>query len=140
MKTLLFLLAMGVSLAAWGQQPNIAGTVLPSRAYTDTTVNSQTMANTGWKGGHFAINVSAYTSGNYTPHIQGQDPVSGTWYDLLVGSAISSAGITILKIYPGIAALSNGAANDIVPISWRVQLAGASTPSMTLSVGYNFVE
>lgn len=123
-------------------QANGGGTVpMACTTCTATTVNSQDVSNSNWKGGHVIFNVSAYISGTYTPHIQGKDPASGTYYDVLVGTGsnvISSAGTTVLKVYPGIAAIAGGAASDIVPSTWRVQLIGASTPSMTLTVGWAF--
>jgi hypothetical protein len=132
------LLWSGVSFAQ--SQSNATGTVLPSASYTAATVNSQDMSNTNWRGGHFTFNVTAFISGTYTPHIQGKDPVSGVYYDILLatgGNVLSANGITVLKVYPGVGAIAGGATNDILPSTWRVQLIGASTPSMTLSVGFN---
>lgn len=128
-----FILAVS-SLGAQSQVSNTTANPLPSAAYTATTVNSGDQNNPSWVGAHFIINVSAYTSGSYTPHIQGKDPVSGLYYDVLVGTAISATGTTILKVHPGLAVVANGSASDILPQTWRVQLVGASTPSMTLSV------
>jgi hypothetical protein len=111
-------------------------TVIPfeSGQQTAATVNSIGFPSNNHKGGHFVINVTTATSGTYTPHIQGKDPISGTYYDVLVGPAISTTGTTILKIYPGINAIANGASSDILPSVWRIQLIGASTPNMALSV------
>jgi hypothetical protein len=131
-KMLLALLC--ASSFAHAQISNQVANVVSSQTYTATTVNSGDQANFNFKGGQFVVNVSAYTSGTYTPHIQGKDPVSGVYYDILVGPAINATGMTILKIYPGIGVLANGSASDILPQTWRVQLVGASTPSMTLSV------
>lgn len=133
-KLLFFALSIIVCSAAFSQQ-NSYSTVLASAVQTAATVNTSDQINASWAGAQVTINVSAYTSGNYTPHIQAKDPVSGTYYDVLVGPAISATGITILKVRPGIAVVSNGSAADMLPQTWRVQLIGLSTPSMTLSVG-----
>ena len=109
-------------------------TYFASGVQTGATVNSADMVNTSFHGGHFIINISAYTSGNYTVHIQGKDPVSGTYYDILVSPALSATGITILKVMPGITTQANAATADILPLIYRVQLIGAASPSMTLSV------
>lgn len=123
------------ALPAFSQtQPNATATPIAPIALTAATYNSPDQANQNWKGGHFIVNVSAYNSGTYTVHIQGKDPVSGNYYDVLVSTGISALGTTILKVYPGIAGLSNGAASDLLPAVWRVQLIGTSTPSMTISV------
>jgi hypothetical protein len=114
---------------------NSGGTLIPSAAYT-ATVTSGDQDNTQFRGVHVVINVSSYTNGNFTPKIQGKDPASGTYYDILVGPAISATGATVLKVYPGIGSAANGAAQDILPKTWRVTVIGASTPSATLSVGF----
>lgn len=130
---LVFLLLPFTSAAA---QSNWYGTALASAARTAAQVNSADLSNPGARGVHVLINVSAYTAGNYTPKIQAKDPVSGTYYDLLVGVAMSGTGIQVLKIYPGIATVANGAAADILPYTWRVQVNGAAGQSMTFSVAY----
>lgn len=135
-------LALGVVLAfgfageARAQAGNLQSTILPSAARTAVQVNSADQNNLTWSGVHVTVNVSAFTAGSYTPKIQGKDPVSGVYYDLLVGPSIAATGITILKIYPGMAVVANGAASDFLPRVWRVQLNG-TTPSMTISVGAN---
>jgi hypothetical protein len=133
MKYLLLLLAFAWSFAI-AQTPNASIPVLRSEARTATTVNSIDMGNFGYRGAHVMVNVTTATSGSYTPHIQAKDPISGAYYDVLVGPAISATGITILKIYPGINSITNGSASDILPSTWRMQLIGASTPNMVLSV------
>ncbi len=130
-------LVMFTAPAAGQNQGNFQGIVFPSAARTAAQYNSAAIQNIGWRGVHVIINVTAYTSGNYTPKIQAQDIASGVWYDILVGTAISSTGTTVIKAYPGTAAIANGAAIDFLPKIWRVQMNGLSTPSMTFSVGYN---
>lgn len=121
---------------AQAQSGNRYGLALASAARTAAQVNSPDITNSAYTGVHVLVNISAYTSGNYTPKIQGKDPTSGTYYDILVGPALSATGITVLKVYPGIAPLANGSAADFIPYTWRVQLNGLSTPSMTFSVSY----
>jgi hypothetical protein len=124
------------TLTAFAQMlPN--ATVIPVApiALTAATYNSVDQTNTNWKGGHFVVNVSNYNGGTYTVHIQGEDPVSGGYYDILVSAGITASGITVLKVYPGITAASNVSVSDVLPKIWRVQLIGTSTPSMTISVG-----
>lgn len=133
-RALLLLALLAVSLAAAGQIANRSATILPSAARTAATVNSADQTNDVYHRAHVIVNVSAYTSGNYTPKLQGKDPVSGNYYDLLTGTAMSGTGTQVLKIGPGLAASANAAAADVLPRVWRVQLGGAATPSMTLSV------
>jgi hypothetical protein len=135
--TLLIVLAIvlaGASLAE-AQDRNLPVTVLASAARSAATVSASDQINNTWSRVHVIINVSAYTSGNYTPKVQGKDPVSGNYYDLCVGTAISATGLTVLKVGPGFGAVANSVCADMLPRTWRVTLAGASTPSMTFSVG-----
>lgn len=136
MKYILLLLAF-VSSLTFAQVSNTTVTPLTSTAQTATSVTSGDFGNFGYRGAHFIVNVTTFTSGTYTPKIQGKDPVTGTYYDILVGPAISATGATILKIYPGISTIANGAASDVLPQTWRVVLTGASTPNMVLSVVAN---
>jgi hypothetical protein len=128
------LLFSGAAIAQLPQNPNVAISLLPSAARTAATVVTADQINPQWNRAHVIINVSAYTSGTYTATIQGKDPVSGVYYTVLTGPAISATGITVLKVGPGFAPLPNAGAGDMLPQTWRVSLAGASTPSMTFSV------
>jgi hypothetical protein len=120
------------------QRGNIESTVLSSSART-TTTNSSDQTNYNSRGVHVMINVSSIGTGDITPKIQGKDPVSSTYYDVLVGSSITSNGITILKVYPGIAAVANQSANDILPRTWRVVVTANNANSVTYSAGASLV-
>jgi hypothetical protein len=137
MKKLLLKILLLAPLLCFGQLSNQHIVLLPMSAQTSLMVNSSTCENPGFLGGHIIINVSSYTSGTYTPHIQGFDGTSGQWYDILIGTGMSGIGYTVLKVYPNISPLTNGAANDILPIKWRIQLVGTNTPNMVISVSAN---
>jgi len=121
------------------QRGNQNPTILASAART-ATVDSADFINHNARGAHFIINVTAITA---TPSImvgiQGKDPVSAGYYDLLVSTAITTTGITVLKIYPGITTIPNGAASDILPWQFRVRVEHADADSITYSVAANMV-
>src|SRR5258708_17886946 len=123
-------LALGFAGDARAQAGNLQSTILASAARTAAQVNSADQNNLTWSGVHVTINITAFVAGTYTPKIEGKDPVSGTYYDILVGTALGATGITVLKIYPGMAVVANGAASDFLPRVWRVQLNGATGQSM----------
>lgn len=103
-------------------------------------VNTADQVNHGARGVHVIIDVTLDpASASFTPTIQGKDPLSGKYYDLLVGNAITATGTTVLKIYPGIVALANAAANDILPRDWRVKLVHVDGDTITYSVGVQLV-
>jgi len=140
-----FLLALAFSLVSvlgFAQSISPQLTVIPSTTQT-TTVTSADIANpktyqqAQWNGAHVIVNVSSYVTGTFTVTIQGKDPVSGAYYNLLTSAGIAAAGTTVLKIYPGIAVASNVSASDLLPAIWRVNLVGSASPApkMKLSVG-----
>jgi len=107
--------------------------VLPSTART-ATVDSIDLEGLG-RGVHVVIDVTAKTgTPSVVPKIQGKDPISGKYYDLLEGSAISTVSTVVLKVYPGIAVSANVSANDILPPVWRVRMEHGNTDSITYSV------
>jgi len=111
--------------------------VLPSVARTAATTSS-TFTNYAHHGAHVIVNVTvAATAGSITPTIQGFDEVTQAYYDLLVGAAITTTGVTVLKVYPGITAVANGSTSDFLPIKWRVSMAVATADSYTYTVSAN---
>ncbi len=110
-------------------------TLLVSAART-AVINSADQVNTRRRGLHIIIDVTVDpAAASITPKIQGKDPVSGKYYDLLVGVPIIATGTTVLKVYPGIVALANVSASDILPAHWRFRMEVADADSITYSVG-----
>ena len=113
--------------------------LLASDARTAATT-SVTRLNSDFRGCHIIIDVTVDpASASITPTIQGFDTVSGKYYTLLTGNAISAVGTTILKIYPGLTASANAIANDILPSKFRISMAVADTDSITYSVSASLV-
>lgn len=114
-------------------------TLLASAARTATpTKVDQTNYNA--RGIHVVIDVTADPStAIITPTIQGLDAVSGRYYTLLAGSAISAVGTTVLRVFPGATAAANTVANDIMPRTFAVDVVHTAAESMTYSVGYSLI-
>lgn len=108
--------------------------VMAAAAQTAAQVNSADITNKYYHGTHLVITISGYVSGSYTLTLQGKNLTTGSYYDLLVGPAMAANGQTVLKLYPGITGSANGAANDFLPQTWRVQLNGTGSPNMTVVV------
>jgi hypothetical protein len=119
---------------------NLPVVLLASGVQNTTPVNTPDQTNVYWHGVTIVINVSAFTAGTYTPHLQGKDNVSGQYYDMLVGPAIGGTGTTVLRVYPGMSPIANQANGDVLPRTWRLQLVGATGQNMTLSVGAILVQ
>ena len=134
---IMFVSAFFLSAPAQAQQaPNEQVTIFPAAVQTATTLNSNDQQNASWKGLHLVINVSAFTSGTYTVNIQGKDAF-GNYYTILSSAALAATGVVVLKIYPAETVAANLSVSDFLPAVWRVQLVGATTPNMTISVDAN---
>ena len=84
---------------------------------------------------HLVIDVTSITaSPSVVPTIDGYDPVSGKYYNLLTGAALTATGTTVLKIYPGIATVPSAAASDILSNVVRVSMTHGDADSITYSV------
>jgi len=113
--------------------------LLPSVARIATT-NSPDIGNLGASGVHIIIDVTAVTATpSVVPTVQAKDPVSGEYYTLLVGAAITATGTTVLKVFPSATAVANLAANDIVPELFRILMTHGDADSITYSVSANLV-
>lgn len=81
------------------------------------------------------------TSPTLTVTIQGVSPVSGEVHTVLASSALTAAGLTVLKVYPGLTASANLAANDILPSTWRIISAiGGTSPSVTATISASLID
>lgn len=114
-------------------QPQQA-TVLASAERTET-VASDTVTNPGYRGLHLIIDATASAD---TPSvvftIQGHSPLGNDYYTILASAAITGAGTTVLRVYPGLTAANNTVANDVLPHLWRVNAVHADADSITYSV------
>lgn len=109
-------------------------TVLASAART-ASVDSETFSNTEYRGLHLVIDATASAA---TPSvvftIQGYSTLGNDYYTILASAAITGAGTTVLRVYPGLTAANNVVANDVLPGSWRVSVAAGDADSLTYSV------
>lgn len=95
------------------------------------------------KGCIVYINCTAIsgTSPTLTVTLKGFDPVGqSNSYTVLASSAINATGLTVLKVYPGLTAAANSAANDVMPGCSRIDVAiGGTTPSVTAAIHMQLV-
>lgn len=114
--------------------------ILPSLART-ATVTGDDIKNLLSRGLHLIIDVTSITSTpSVVPKIQGKDPVSGKYYDLLTGAAITATGTTVLKLFPSATASANVAVNDFLPSVFRVVMTHANSNSITYSISANMLK
>jgi hypothetical protein len=88
------------------------------------------------RGCHMVIDCTAIASSpSVVFTIQGSDPLSGKFYTILASAAIVAAGTTILRVYPGLTAVTNVTVSDVLPPRWRVIATHGNANSITYSVG-----
>ena len=116
-------------------------TILASAARA-ASVNGDDCYNWACKGVVVFFNISAVV-GDDTMQltVQGKDPVSGTYYQLLQSAALATTGLRVYEIHPSVAAASGGVtavANRLVPFVWRAILTyatvGGVSDTLTCSV------
>ena len=113
---------------------NRTRTVFESAART-ATHNSEDFVNDG-RGLVVTIDATAETdTASVVFKIQGKDPVSGTYRDILESAAITGIGTTVLKVHPSLTAASNTVAKDMAPAIYRILATHADADSLTYSVG-----
>lgn len=91
------------------------------------------------RGGHIIIEVTAVGGNGAGPSITPTiyaNPSSAGDYPLLIGAAITTTGITVLKVYPGITPVANLAANDLLPYRWYLSMAHANAESITYRANF----
>lgn len=113
-------------------------TQLLSDAIRAATTSSDPQTNEIFKGAHVIIRVDAVPGvDTITPSIQAREESGGSWYDILVGAAIVATGTTVLKVYPGITPVANGAASDFLPVEWRVTVTHSGAGNFEYEVNAN---
>jgi hypothetical protein len=68
-----------------------------------------------------------------TPSIECQDVLSGKWYTLLTGAAITAVGTVVLRAFPGAAVLANLTANDALTERVRLTMTHGNATTITYS-------
>ncbi|HEY6020540.1 MAG TPA: hypothetical protein VIY48_11825 [Candidatus Paceibacterota bacterium] len=128
-------------LASYGVLDDHDRTVIlyPSAARTATPTAQVLYAKSAVGIGVY-INATAITS---TPSvvvtIDGYDPASATWYNILTSAAIATVSTKRMIIYPTIAAVANLSVATVIPDTIRVVMTHGNANSITYSVGLDWM-
>lgn len=88
------------------------------------------------RGLQVIMDITAVTlTGTLTVTIDGQDPASGKWYNLLTSAALATVATTVLRVIPELVTAANLIASDVLPKTFRIVVTPANAVSMTYSVG-----
>lgn len=120
------------------QRANTDITALASAART-TTLNSGDLTNYNGRGLHVVLDVTNAGTGSITLTIQAKDALSGQYYTLLAGAAVTTVSTNVYKVFPGATAVANAAANDILPRTYRILVTHNNANSITYSVGASII-
>lgn len=116
-----------------------AGRVLSGVGAT-ASVNSPDLVNTDAQGVKVFVNVSLIGTGSITVAIQCKDPGSGVYVTLLTSAAIVTTSMNTLTVYPGIVAVTNVAASDVLPRQWRVAVTANNANPVNYTIGASLVQ
>lgn len=95
--------------------------ILPLETRTQSTLSE--VISGGAKGAVCSMFVDVIPSGTLSLEIRGYDRFAGQTYTILSSSLITASGVTVLKVFPGIAATNNVSKSDVLPYDWKLFVA-----------------
>jgi hypothetical protein len=109
-------------------------TAVASAAYT-TTQTQADQVNYNHRGTVVVLNMSNVGTGSVTLEIDGKDPVSGQYYAILTGAAVTTNSVNTYTVYPGNTVTANVSASTALPRTWRIKVTANNANSAVYSVG-----
>lgn len=110
----------------------------PSAARTATPY-SPALYTRGTQGVQVVWNVTAVSgTPSLTLHIQGFDPASASWYDILVSAATATVSQKIMTVALSVTPATNLAVSTMIPDTMRIQVVHGTTDSVTYSVSLDW--
>lgn len=116
------------------QRGNLDNVSLIAASGVTTTQTGADQTNYNARGLHVVLDMTTVGTGSVTLEIDGKDPVSGKYYAILTGAAVTTNSTNVYKVYPGITAAANVSASDILPRTWRVKVTANNANATTYTV------
>jgi hypothetical protein len=82
------------------------------------------------------LDMTVVGTGSVTVSIDGKDAVSGKYYNILTGAAITTNSTNRYRITPLLASVANSIAQDLLPRVFRIVVTANNANTATYSVGY----
>jgi hypothetical protein len=117
---------------------NVDVTLLASASRT-TTQTSADITTYNLRGINVILDMTVVGTGSVTVSIDGKDPASGKYYNLLTGAAIITNSTNVYKIGDGLTAVANAVANDRLPRTIRIVVTANNGNAATYSCGYSLL-
>lgn len=111
-------------------------TVLTSASRTTTQTSADYENPNGCQILQVLLNVTSAGTGSITVTIDGKDNLSGTYYNLLTGAAVTTNSLTRYRVHAGMAAAANLVVRDLVPKTFRIVVTANNANAITYSVAY----
>lgn len=115
-----------------GNFETLAGSLI---TLATTSANGIDQTNFNGRGLKCTYDVTALTGTSTVLTIQGKDSASGKYYTLLATSSITGTGTSVFTVYPGLPAVANVVANDVLPRVWRVITTNTALTVFTGTIG-----
>jgi len=120
------------------ENANVVVAVFPS-AVRAANNDSGEQQNQYARGAHIVIDMQAVPGvDTVTFTLEGKDAF-GNWYTILASAALSAAAVTVLRVFPGLVAAANAAANDVIPRAWRLRAAHSAGTNFTYRATANLI-
>lgn len=127
-----------IGIGNGGVGNNVDATLLASSARTITTP-SPDQTNSSGRGVIVVLDMSVVGTGSVTLSIQGKDSVSGNYYNLLTGAAVTTNSTNVYIVYPGVTVAANASVSSVLPRTWRVNVVANNANSATYSVSASVI-
>jgi hypothetical protein len=108
------------------------------------TINGGDQDSAAFSNAVFVIDITTLTgtAPTATFTIQGKDPISGKYYNLLTSAVLAATGTTVLRVTPYITGAANVTAQDFIPPIWRINCTqgGTAVTNLTCTVGVHLLD
>lgn len=102
--------------------------------------SSGDLINLTGKGVRVTFTTTSIGTASLTLHIQAKDVASGSYTDLLVGTAVITNTSKVYVVYPTLAASANAIAQDVVPHTFLIKVVHGNGNACTYTVGCSILQ
>lgn len=120
----------------WDRHRNNIDVTLLASASRTTTQTSADITTYNLSGISVFLNMTVVGTGSVTVTINGKDPASGVYYNILTGAAVVTNVGNLYRIMPGIPAAANKDVNAYLPRIIQIVVTANNANAATYSVGY----
>lgn len=94
--------------------------------------------NDGYRGIKVFIVVNSVSGGNVTVTLEEKAPVADVdvYNTILASSSLTTTGLTVLEVYPGVTEVANLSESTTLPPTWRITTAAGATIDYSISYAY----